>query len=165
MDVGDSMIPDDATAAIRGFEDLVAWQLASEMTTTVYRLTRTAPVRGDRALCDQMQRSAVSVMSNIAEGYERGSTREYLQFLTIARASAAELRSLLHVVHNVGFIDRQTFEQHYRQADRLSRVVGGLRASIAERLAQQRQGGRSDRDPPPRVPRPPSPIPTRKEQP
>src|SRR5690349_11237841 len=98
------------TSRIRRFEDLVAWQLASEMTTAVYRLTRLPPLVGNRALCDQMRRSAVSVMSNIAEGYERGTTREYLHFLDIAKGSSAELRSLLHVVHNVGFIEHATFD-------------------------------------------------------
>jgi four helix bundle protein len=150
---------DSAKPRIRGFEDLIAWQLASDMTTSIYMLTRSTPVQQDRALCDQMRRSSVSVMSNIAEGYERGTTREYLHFINIAKASSADLRSLLHVVHNIGFIDRPTFESHFNQADRLSRVVGGLRASIARKVEDPSKPSNAS----PRSPQPTAHRPTRKE--
>ncbi len=79
---------------------------------------------------DQIQRAAVSVVSNIAEGFERGGVADFHQFLVIAKASCAELRTQLYVALDVGYIDKHQFETILKQADEVARVVGGLRASV-----------------------------------
>ena len=82
------------------FEDLEAWQDARLMVREVYQLTRRDGLKRDYGLCDQIQRSSVSVMTNIAEGFERVGTPEKLNFYNIARASAGETRSLLYVIED-----------------------------------------------------------------
>lgn len=82
------------------FEDLEAWQEARVAVRRVYELTRKEGLKRDFGLCDQIQRSTVSVMTNIAEGFERTGTAEKLNFYNIARASAGETRSLLFVVED-----------------------------------------------------------------
>ena len=77
---------------IKRFEDLIAWQKARELTKQTYIMTRKEPFCKDFVLCSQIQRAAVSIMSNLAEGFERGSSAEFHQFIVIAKSSCAELR-------------------------------------------------------------------------
>ena len=77
-----------------------------------------------------MQRAAVSVMSNIAEGFERGGQREFHQFLCVAKASCAEVRSHLYVALDIGYLNQLEFDQLIRKADEVGRVIGGLRSSV-----------------------------------
>ena len=94
---------------IERFEDLIAWQKARELTRQVYLLTRKEEFFKDFGLRDQIRRAAVSVMSNIAEGFERGSTAEYHQFVVIAKGSCAEVRSQLYVGFDAGYITEAEF--------------------------------------------------------
>lgn len=87
----------------------------------------------DFGLSGQIQRASVSIMANIAEGNERGSLPEYHHFLCIAKASCAEVRSLLYVAMDVGYLDSDTFGALMAQAGEVSRLVGGLRAAIARK--------------------------------
>ena len=82
------------------FEDLDSWQHAREMVSRIYDLTRHEPLCRDFGLCTQLQRAAVSLMSNIAEGFERSHLPEKLQFYNIARGSTAEVRSLFYVIED-----------------------------------------------------------------
>ena len=82
------------------FEDLEAWQEARVVVRRVYDLTRSERLKRDFGLCDQIQRSSVSVMTNIAEGFERTGQQEKLHFYNIARASGGETRSLLYVIED-----------------------------------------------------------------
>ncbi len=75
-------------------------------------------------------------MSNIAEGYERGSRAEFHQFLTIAKASCAEVRSQLYLAHDLGYLDSRTFEQLLKDAEEVSRIIGGLRMKICSQRKQ-----------------------------
>ncbi len=84
----------------------------------------------DYGLSRQIQRAAVSIMSNIAEGFERGGRGEFHQFLSIAKASCAEVRSQLYVALDVGYISQQEFTQLMKQAEEVGRIVGGLRAAV-----------------------------------
>ena len=115
------------------FEDLVAWQKARELTKQIYLLTRKEQFSRDFGLCNQIQRAAVSIMSNLAEGFERGGRAEFHQFVVIAKGSCAELRSQLYVALDVGYISRKEFDQVHVLATELSRILGGLRASIRKR--------------------------------
>lgn len=124
--------------AVMKFEDLDAWQQARQLAAAIYRLTRESGLRQDHALSSQMQRAAVSIMSNIAEGRERGTSREFHRFLSIALGSCAELRAQLYLAKDVGYVDAATFQQHADHAVRVSQLIGALRASIARRIAAQK---------------------------
>ena len=82
-------------AKIQKFEDIEAWQAARQLRQAVYRLTRTKPFATDFALVDQIRRAVISVGSNIAEGFERGGNREFIQFLSTAKGSAGEIKDQL----------------------------------------------------------------------
>jgi four helix bundle protein len=113
------------------FEDLIAWQKARELTRRLYEITRTGEFAKDFRLSGQIQSAAVSIMSNIAEGFERSGLGEFHQFLSTAKASCAELRSQLYVALDVGYIDEHTFHDLRLQAEEVGRIIGGLRVSIA----------------------------------
>jgi four helix bundle protein len=101
-----------------GFEDLKVWQLARELVLAAYQLTSSQVFGRDHALRDQIRRAAVSSMANIAEGFERGSNRDFVRFLYMARGSAGEVRSHLYVARDLDYITVTEFE---RMA---SRVIG-----------------------------------------
>jgi four helix bundle protein len=89
---------------IERFEDLIAWQKARELTKQIYTVTGKKPFSADFGLREQIQRAAVSIMSNLAEGFERGSSSEFHQFIVIAKASCAEVRSQLYTALDIGYI-------------------------------------------------------------
>jgi four helix bundle protein len=115
---------------VERFEDLIAWQKARLLTADIYRITALGEFSKDFGLRDQIRRAAVSVMSNIAEGFDRGSRGEFHQYLVIAKASCAEVRSQLYVAHDVGYIVQEIFSNLYGNTDELSRIIGGLRAAV-----------------------------------
>jgi four helix bundle protein len=124
---------------ISRFEDLVAWQKARLLRREVYRVTRQSHVARDFGFVSQIQRAAVSIMSNIAEGFERGGRPEFHQFLSTAKASCAEVRSLLFAAVDEGYVDQPTFERLNAQAEEVGRIIGGLRASVARQRDAERR--------------------------
>ncbi len=115
---------------IEKFEDLIAWQKARELAKAIYRMTEDGKFSRDFGLRDQLRRSAVSVMSNISEGFERMSRAEFHQFLMIAKASCAEVRSHLYIAHDIAYIDKKQFQEMHSLAEEVGRIIGGLRASL-----------------------------------
>jgi four helix bundle protein len=115
---------------VERFEDLIAWQKARQLTAEIYRVSALGDFSKDFGLRDQIRRAAVSAMSNIAEGFERGSRGEFHQFLVIAKASCAEVRSQLYVAQDVGYINQENFDNVSSSASELSRIIGGLRAAV-----------------------------------
>ena len=115
---------------IRRFEDLIAWQHARKLTSLVYKTTSQGNFSKDFGLKDQIRRAAVSIMSNIAEGYEREGPNEFHRFLTIAKASCAEVRSQLYVAFDVDYLEKQLFEDIMQKANEVARILGGLRKSV-----------------------------------
>lgn len=115
---------------IAKFEDLIAWQKARQLTREIYKLTRQEPFCRDYGLCSQIQRSAVSVMSNLAEGFERGSSAEFHQFIVIAKASCAEVRSQLYIAIDIGYINQESFDRVNDIAQETARIIGGLKSSV-----------------------------------
>ena len=93
---------------VRTFEDLLVWQMGIELVKRVYLLTASGMFSRDFGLRDQLRRAAVSIPTNIAEGFERASRKEYLNFLNIAKGSAGEVRSLLYVALEVGYLQKES---------------------------------------------------------
>src|SRR5205814_405532 len=123
---------------IQRFEDLTAWSKARALTLVIYGLTRQDGLSRDFGLSRQIQRAAVSIMSNIAEGFERRSTAEFHHFLSIAKSSCAELRSQLYVALDVGYLSQRDFERALTQAEEVARVISGLRTSVERKRNEQR---------------------------
>jgi four helix bundle protein len=122
---------------IEQFEDLIAWQKARQLTAEIYRISAGGDFSRDFGLRDQIRRAAVSMMSNIAEGFDRASRNEFHQFLVIAKASCAEVRSQLYVALDIGYIDQQTFDIISGNIGELSRIIGGLRAAVQKQRDQK----------------------------
>jgi four helix bundle protein len=95
---------------VRSFEDLMVWQMGIELVKRVYLLTGSGLLNRDFGLRDQIRRASVSVPTNIAEGFERASRKEYLLFLNFAKGSAGEVRSLLRVAVEIGYLEVETYE-------------------------------------------------------
>jgi four helix bundle protein len=125
------------------FEELVAWQKSRELTKTVYRLTRSGELSRDFELRGQIRRAAISVPSNIAEGFERGRLREFHQALSVAKASCAEVRAQLYIAFDAEYIDELLLKNLLAQAEEVGRVIGGLRKSVALQLRTQHSGLRT----------------------
>lgn len=117
------------------FEDLEAWQEARVVVRRVYALTRTSELKKDFGLCDQAQRSSVSVMTNIAEGFERVGYKEKLNFYNIARASAGETRSLLYVIEDNYLEQAAECAELRNDVAMVGRKVTGLISSYKKRNA------------------------------
>ena len=117
-------------ATFRTFEEIAAWKKARELTHDIYRLTGSGAFAKEYALRDQIRRASISVMSNIAEGFERDGKREFVQFLSIAKGSAGELRAQLCIAFDQGYIDTETFGR----LDGISREIGKMIGSLIDYL-------------------------------
>ena len=116
--------------AARRFEDLAFWQQARELTRVIYALTQKDGFAKDYGLKDQVQRAAVSVMSNIAEGFSRGTNVEFLQFLFIAKGSLSEVQSQLYVALDLAYITQDEFRQVYAKADHVAKTMNAFIQSV-----------------------------------
>ena len=117
---------------VQNFEDLNVWKQARLLTQEVYRLTKTEKFSRDFGLRDQIQRAAISVMSNIAEGFERGGNQEFSQFLYIAKASCGEVRSQLYVAFDQGYVTHDEMEKLRQSFKRLSGMISNLIAYMRQ---------------------------------
>ena len=115
------------------FEDIQAWGEARELVKMVYALTAYGSLAKDFGPRDQIQRAAVSAMTNIAEGFDCESKAEFARFLGIARRSAVEVQSLLYAALDTGQISEGQFEQHYEQARKTKALIGGFRHALKSR--------------------------------
>ncbi len=128
------------------FEDLKVWQKARELANLIYATTRQEGFARDFGLTDQIRRAAVSVVSNIAEGFERGSYTEFLQFLYIAKGSCGEVRAQLYIARDQRYVPESTFQQCHALAVEVSRMLSGL----ADHLKNSHQRGDKFRRPQPK---------------
>jgi len=112
------------------FEDLIAWQKARELTRKIYIISNRGNFEKDFGLRTQIQRACVSIMSNIAEGFDRASRAEFHQYLVIAKGSCAEVRSQLYVANDVGYISNQEFDILKNLTEEVSQIIGGLRSAV-----------------------------------
>ena len=112
------------------FEDLLVWQKSMALITQVYRVCQQGALSKDWGMRDQMQRAAVSIAANIAEGYERGSRKEYIQFLNIAKGSVGELRCLLTIASHLHYADEAVLKNLFDDSEEISRMLKGLINSL-----------------------------------
>ena len=115
---------------IERFGDLIAWRKSKELALAVYRVTGAGAFSRDFGLRDQVQRAAVSVMSNIAEGFERYSRPEFKQFLSVARGSVAEVRSQLYLARELNYLSADQHTALHNLCLDVSRLLGALRSSL-----------------------------------
>ena len=113
--------------SIERFEDLIAWQKSKELSVSIYKSFHE---HRDLAFKDQIQRAAVSIMNNIAEGFERRSNKEFRQFLFIAKGSCAEVRSMLYLAMELDKINQEKCKSLLLQSEELGRILGGLIKSL-----------------------------------
>lgn len=113
-------------ARIERFEDIESWQKARELTRMVYEMTQEGAFARDFGLRDQIRRAAVSIMSNIAEGFGRGGNREFIQFMATAKGSASEVQAQLYVALDAGYITQEQFELLYGTVESTARLIGGF---------------------------------------
>ncbi|HPW37434.1 MAG TPA: four helix bundle protein [Syntrophorhabdus sp.] len=127
-------------AKIEKFEDIEAWEKARRIAKNVYAACRQVEFSRDFGLRDQMQRAAVSIMSNIAEGFERGTNKEFIQFLFIAKGSAGEVRSQLYLALDLGYINQDVFDSLNSDLLSISKQLSGfISYSLASSLRGQKR--------------------------
>lgn len=107
------------------FEDLQVWQCARELVKGAYRAARSQKLRQDSVLVHQMTRAAVSVVSNIAEGHERGSRAQSVEFCLYSKGSVGELRAQVIVAHDLGLLDNTAFEWLCDKCEQVSELLSG----------------------------------------
>ncbi len=129
--------------SITKFEDLIAWQEARTLVKMIYKITTDGNFARDFGMRDQVQRAAVSVMANIAEGFDCESTAEFARFLGFARRSAVEVQALLYAALDVEHIKQDVFKSHYEQAKKCKALVGGLKHSILKNPRRANSSRRS----------------------
>jgi len=138
-------------AGPKKFEDLESWRKARELVNLIYDMTQEGSLARDFGLKDQVQRAAVSVMSNLAEGFDRSHQAEKLQFYRIAKASAGEVRSLVYILQDRKFAEDKMLMEAHRLVDSLGAMIYSLAQSL-----QKRRGSESSASPESRIPNPQS---------
>jgi four helix bundle protein len=113
-------------ATFKTFEDIEPWQISRQLTKSIYNVTSQGSFARDFGLKDQIRKASVSIMSNIAEGFERNGTREFIQFLATAKGSAGEVRAQLYVALDQGYVDRSVFDDLSSSIIQISKMLSGL---------------------------------------
>ena len=113
-------------ATFQRFEEIEGWKKARKLTAEVYSVSGKGRFGTDYGLRDQIRRAAISIVSNIAEGVERSGSGEFLQFLSMAKGSAGEVRAQLYVALDQGYIDRHTFDRLICLSEETAKLIGGL---------------------------------------
>jgi four helix bundle protein len=119
-------------SVIQSFEDIDAWKKARELTKEIYRVTTATTFSRDFTLCNQIRRAAISIMSNIAEGFERRGDNEFRRFLSIAKGSLGELRTQLIIANDVELLPDEDFKKLSALALEVGRMLSGFIKYIAQ---------------------------------
>ena len=127
---------EDGAVVVQGFRELRVWQSAMELVVRVYELTRTWPKSEIYGLSSQLQRAAVSVLANIAEGHTRNHLREYLHFLSVARSSLAEVATYLKLIERLSYAPYERTQPLLDLTASLNRQLLALRDSLSTRLKE-----------------------------
>lgn len=115
---------------IESFTDLISWREAHKLAVLIYKITDAFPQKEIYSLVDQMRRSAISISSNIAEGFSRQGKKEKLQFYYTAKGSLTELQTQLLLARDVGYIKKEIFDSVAKQTIQVSKLLNGLIKSI-----------------------------------
>ena len=118
---------------VKGYRDLRVWQIGIDIVEAIYEITREFPTSETYGLASQMQRAAVPVPSNLAEGHTRQHRAEYLQFVSIAHASLAELETQLEIASRLKYVARDKAQELISSIDSLSRQLQALRTALGRR--------------------------------
>ena len=113
-------------AVAKRFEDLEVWIAAKDASVMIYKITENESLRKDFGLKDQIRRASISVISNIAEGFERNGNKEFIQFLSIAKGSAGEVRAQLYIIKELNFINEEEFVLLYEKVTQVSKMLSGF---------------------------------------
>ncbi|MGY0425371.1 MAG: four helix bundle protein [Polaribacter sp.] len=114
-------------AKFSSFEEIISWQKSRELNVIIYKVTSSNNLFSkDFGLKDQIRRASVSISSNIAEGFERQTTKEFIRFLYIAKASAGEVRSQLYLAFDIKYINKNEFEELKLKINEVSKLISGL---------------------------------------
>lgn len=114
-------------AKFNSFEEILSWQKARELNKDIYNLTKNNKYfKSDFGLKDQMRRSSISISSNITEGFERETTKEFIRFLYIAKASSGEFRSQLYLAYDINYLNSEEFEKLKLKVNEVSKLISGL---------------------------------------
>ncbi len=113
-------------ATAKKFEDLDVWVSAKELAVLIYKITDDGQLKKDFGLKDQLRRASVSIVSNIAEGFERNGNKEFVQFLSFAKGSAGEVRAQLYIAKELNYFDEETFNLMSEKATSISKMLSGL---------------------------------------
>ena len=117
---------------VQKFRKLTVWQRSIAFVTDIYQLTSQFPKEEKFGLIDQIRRASVSVASNIAEGFERESNNQFVYFLTIAKASAGEVRTQLYIARNQKYITEEKFSELYQKVKDVSKTISGFISYLRE---------------------------------
>ncbi|MCX5782204.1 MAG: four helix bundle protein [Elusimicrobia bacterium] len=117
------------------FEDLKVWSEARGLVKDIYSLTASSKLNKDFGLKEQIQRSAVSILPNISEGFERENNREFVLFLKYAKGSAGELRAQLYLVRDLDYINENQFSQAYKKIVTISKLLSGFMTYLKSQLS------------------------------
>lgn len=122
---------------IKRFEDIEAWREARKLAIAIYKITDNAKFGKDWGMKDQIQRASVSVMNNIAEGFDSDSKAEFRRFLGIARRSCSEIQSILYIAVDLVYIEKEEFNEFYEQAEKVRRMVTSFMKYLRESQTRQ----------------------------
>jgi len=122
---------------IQRFEDIQAWQEARVLTQEIYTFSGSGQWAKDYALRDQIRRASISVMSNIAEGFERRTDMDFARFVSMAKGSAAEIKSQLYIALDQGYVDQNRFNELYEKCDKVSRYLGSFIRYLSQNDARR----------------------------
>ncbi len=126
------------------FQELGVWQKAMDIAVDVYAFVKTLPREERFGLGDQMRRCSVSIPSNIAEGHDRNSIKDYLRFVSISRGSLAELKTQLIICHRVGYLSEASLSCVYARLVEIDKMLTGLMRTLNRKLKSQATPDTSD---------------------
>ena len=113
-------------AVIKSFEDLEVWKISKDFTVELYKITNNKNFNKDFSLRDQLRRASISIISNIAEGFERNGNKEFIQFLSIAKGSAGEIRAQIVIAFELKYITEKEFEKLHKDILLVSKQLSGF---------------------------------------
>ena len=119
---------------INSYKDLIVWQKSIALVTEIYKLTKTFPAEEKFGIVNQLNRAVVSIPANIAEGWGRESSKNYLQFLRISRGSLMETETILVISKNLNYIDDENFRMISEKLDETGKILQGLIKGVQQKI-------------------------------